>query len=261
MEDILERIMARKRERLAVAKAERSIDEIERSLARGRRRAEIGFGESLARPDRVNVIAEVKRASPSKGVIRADLDPVEVGIGYAEAGAAAISVLTEEDFFLGSLDVLRTLGERVTTPLLRKDFLFDRYQLVEAAEAGADAILLIAAALSREQLASLIEDAKALELDALVEVHTAGELETVLDCGGVLVGVNNRNLRTFEVDINTSLRLAEIAPGTVLLVAESGIEDRETIARLRHAGFKAFLIGEHLMRAPHPDAALRGLLM
>jgi indole-3-glycerol phosphate synthase len=260
MEDILKRIMVRKAERLAEAKAVRPIAELERSLARGRRRAALGFRESLMRADRVNVIAEVKRASPSKGVIRDDLDSVEVGVAYSEAGAAAISVLTEEDFFLGSLDVLRELGRRVTTPLLRKDFVFDPYQIVEAAEAGADAVLLIAAALSAEELTALLALARSLEIDALVEVHTAHELEMVLDSRGDLVGVNNRNLRTFDVDIDTSLRLAAVAPDDVTLVAESGIEDRDTIARLRSAGFRAFLVGEHLMRAPHPGAALRELL-
>jgi indole-3-glycerol phosphate synthase len=260
MEDILQRIMARKAERLAEAKTARPLAELERSLSQGRRRASIRFRESLARPDRINVIAEVKRASPSKGVIRADLDPVDVGTAYSDAGAAAISVLTEEDFFQGSLDILRELGRRVATPLLRKDFVFDRYQLVEAAEAGADAVLLIAAALTAEQLSTLLAEARSLDLDALVEVHTAQEMESVLDCGGDLVGVNNRNLRTFHVDIETSLRLASAVPDNVLLVAESGIEDRETIAHLRSAGFRAFLIGEYLMRASHPGAALRELL-
>lgn len=252
--------MARKAERLEAAKPARPAAELERALA-GRRRAAVGFRESLSRADRVNVIAEVKRASPSKGVIRADLDPVDVGVSYASAGAAAISVLTEEDYFLGSLEVLRRIGERVTVPLLRKDFLFDRYQLLEAAEAGADAILLIAAALEPALLRDLLSEARALGLDALVEVHTARELEVVVQSGSDLVGVNNRDLGTFEVDLGVSLRLAKLAPKALLLVCESGIEERETIDRMREAGFQAFLVGEHLMRSPDPGEALRSLLL
>jgi indole-3-glycerol phosphate synthase len=260
MSDILKAILARKAERLEAAKARRPIASLERALARGRRRASMGFRESLARDGRVNVIAEVKRASPSKGVIRADLDLVEVGVAYSSAGAAAISVLTEEDYFGGSLDILRRIGERVTVPLLRKDFLFDRYQLVEAAEAGADAVLLIAAALAPARLRELLADARALGLDALVEVHTAQELEIVVDSGSALIGINNRNLNTFEVDLDVSRQLARLVPETILLVCESGIETRETIDRMREAGFRAFLVGEHLMRAPDPGEALRCLL-
>jgi indole-3-glycerol phosphate synthase len=258
--DFLNAILARKAERLEAAKAARPLAELERSLARGRRRAAIGFRKSLAREDRVNIIAEVKRASPSKGVIRDDLDPVEVGASYAAAGAAAISVLTEEDFFRGSLEILRRIGERVSTPLLRKDFIFDRYQLVEAVEAGADAALLIAAALTGDRLAGLIAEGHALELDILVEVHTAQELQMVLDSGGNLIGINNRNLSTFEVDLRVSPRLASLVPEDALLVCESGIETRETIERFRQAGFRAFLIGEHLMRAVDPGRALSELL-
>jgi indole-3-glycerol phosphate synthase len=259
MEDVLERILERKAERLAAAKRERPLAEIERSLASGRRRAGERFAERLARPGRVNVVAEVKRASPSKGVIRADLDPVEVAEGYAPY-AAAISVLTEEDHFLGSLDVLRRIGERVDVPLLRKDFLFDEYQLVEAAEAGADAVLLIVAALEPPRLGDLLAAARALDLDALVEVHTPQEFETVLHFDHFLIGVNNRNLRTFEVDLGTSYSVAREAPGGTVLVSESGIESRNTIDALRAAGFAAFLIGEHLMRAPEPGERLRSLV-
>ena len=259
--DVLREILARKAERLEAARAARPLDELERALARGRRRASIGFRESLAREGRVNIVAEVKRASPSKGTIRVDLDPVDVAVRYAAAGAAAISVLTEEDYFRGSLDLLRRIGERVSTPLLRKDFIFDYYQLVEAAEAGADAVLLIAAALPPARLAELLEGARALALDALVEVHTAQEMDIVVQSGSDLVGINNRDLSTFEVDLGTSHRLARLAPKTTLLVCESGIETRETIDQMRKSGFRAFLIGEHLMRAPDPGEALRSLLL
>lgn len=259
MTDILREIMTRKAERLAGAKRERPVAELERSIAAGRRRADVRFAEALSRTDRVNVVAEVKRASPSKGVIRDDLDPVEVAGQYAP-WAAAISVLTEEDYFRGSLDVLRSIRERVRVPLIRKDFLFDEYQLVEAAEAGADAVLLIAAALDRARLADLLAAARALDLDALVEVHTPNELETVVHCDHFLIGVNNRNLTTFEVDVATSYRIARLAPAGSLLISESGIETRDAIDALREAGFAAFLIGEHLMRAPVPGDRLHELV-
>jgi indole-3-glycerol phosphate synthase len=259
MGDILREIMGRKAERLADAKRTRPLADLERSLAERRRRASTRFGDMLARPDRVNIVAEVKRASPSKGVIRADLDPVDVAVSFAP-WAAAISVLTEEDYFHGSLDVLSRIRDRVDVPLLRKDFLFDPYQLVEAADAGADAVLLIVAALERERFADLLAAARDLDLDVLVEVHTPQELETVLHFGHTLVGINNRDLRTFVVDVSTSYRIASDAPPDTLLVSESGIESRALVDDLRRAGFGAFLIGEHLMRAPIPGDALRALV-
>ena len=259
MGDILREILARKAERLAEARRERPVGELERSLAERRRRAPLRFRDALARADRVNVIAEVKRASPSRGVIRRDLDPVEVAAGFAP-WAAAISVLTEEDYFDGSLGVLSRIRDRVDVPLLRKDFLFDPYQLVEAAEAGADAVLLIVAALEPSRLADLLAAAGELDLDVLVEVHAPQELETVLHCGHNLVGINNRDLRTFEVDVSTSYRIASDAPKDALLVSESGIESRALVDDLRRAGFGAFLIGEYLMRARVPGDALRALV-
>lgn len=258
MSDILTRILARKAERLAEAKRVRSLGDLEASLG-GRRRARLGFAESLARAGRVNIIAEVKRASPSKGVIRADLDPVEVALAYAPH-AAAISILTEQDFFQGSLDFLRRIGASVDTPLLRKDFVFDRYQLYEAADAGADAVLLIVAALDAALLADLHAEARSIGLDVLVEVHTPHELESVLHFQNLLLGVNNRNLKTFEVDVATSHSIAALVSDDTLLVSESGIESRETIATLRAAGYHAFLIGEHLMRSHDPGAALADLV-
>jgi indole-3-glycerol phosphate synthase len=255
MSDILEKILARKAERLAEAKRRRPLAELEREIAARPRRERGLFAGAISRPDRVNVVAEVKRASPSKGVIRDDLDPVDVAVAYAEH-AAAVSVLTEEDHFLGSLETLRRIRARVDLPLLRKDFLFDEYQLVEAVEAGADAVLLVVAALEPARLGDLLAAARDLALDALVEVHTPQELETVLHFGHFLIGVNNRNLKTFEVDVETSFSIARSAPDDTVLVSESGIESRETIDALRGAGFDAFLIGEHLMRAPAPGDAL-----
>jgi indole-3-glycerol phosphate synthase len=259
MHRMLETILARKAERLEEAKRARPRLELDAALARGRRRAATTFAEALARPGRLNVVAEIKRASPSKGIIRDDLDPTEVAAAYAPH-AAAISVLTEEDHFLGSLDALRRVGERVDLPLLRKDFLWDEYQLAEAAEAGADAVLLIAAALERARLADLLAAASALGLDALVEVHTPHELESVLHFDHSLIGVNNRNLRTFEVDVATSFAIAREAPAGTLLVSESGIASRETIDALSEAGYRAFLIGEHFMRSSDPARALAALV-
>ena len=257
--DILRQILDRKAERLDAARRVRPLADLQRAIGAGRRRAADGFAQRLARPDTVNVIAEVKRRSPSRGIIRDDLDPVDIAVAYAP-WAAAISVLTEEDFFGGSLDVLRAIRERVDVPLLRKDFLFDRYQLFEAAEAGADAVLLIAAALEPGQMADLRDEAHSLGLDVLIEVHSVAELEAVLHCGHALIGVNNRDLTTFAVDLDVSIAIARTAPDDVLLVSESGLESRTTIDALRRAGFQAFLIGEHLMRAEDPGNALRALV-
>jgi|CXWL01.1.fsa_nt_gi indole-3-glycerol phosphate synthase len=257
--DFLQQILDLKAERLEVAKRARPLAEIESAVAGLHRHASVGFAERLARPDTVNIIAEVKRRSPSRGIIRDDLDPVDIATAYAP-WAAAISVLTEEDFFGGSLEVLRAIRERVDVPLLRKDFLFDRYQLFEAAEAGADAVLLIAAALEPQQMIDLRDEAQSLGLDVLVEVHTVAEMEAVLHCGHALIGINNRDLTTFAVDLDTSFTVARLVPDDVLLVSESGLESRTTIDALRRAGFQAFLIGEHLMRAEDPGTALRTLV-
>ena len=259
MDDVLERIITRKAERVADAKRARPISELLRSLESGRRRADVRFSDALSRSDRVNVIAEIKRASPSKGMIREDANAADLAEVFAPH-AAAISILTEEDFFRGSLDALRSARARVAVPLLRKDFVFDEYQIVEAAEAGADAVLLIVAALDRVRLGDLIAAARELDVDALVEVHTPSEFETVLHFGHSLVGVNNRNLKTFEVDVGTSFSIAGVAAPGMLLVSESGIESRDAIDGLRAVGFRAFLIGEHLMRSPDPGGALRALV-
>src|SRR6185369_11054750 len=191
----------------------------------------------------VHVIAEFKRRSPSKGIIRPDADLVQIVQGYEAGGATAISVLTEEDYFSGSLDDLRIVKATVTLPVLRKDFVFDEYQVYESAAAGADAILLIVAALDDELLLglrSLAEDE--LGLDALVEVHTRDEMRRAVACGAKLIGVNNRDLRTFEVSLETSLSLAREAPSEVLLISESGLRTREDLRRLHAAGYRGFLI-------------------
>jgi len=259
MSDILDRIVARKAERLAAAKRRMPLADLRAELE-ARSPARFSFLHACARPDRLNIIAEVKRASPSRGLLREDFDPVALAREYEENGAAAISVLTEEDHFHGALAHLAAVRQAVRLPLLRKDFLFDPYQLYEAAVAGADAVLLIAAILDAEQLRDLHHLAEELALDALVEVHTRTELEKALAAGARLIGVNNRNLRTLVVDRAVSFELAAHVPADVVLVSESGLSTREELEDLRRVGYRAFLIGEHLMRAACPGDALRALL-
>jgi indole-3-glycerol phosphate synthase len=208
----------------------------------------------------VAVIAELKKASPSRGLIRPDFDAAKLARELEGAGAAALSVLTDQEFFQGSLANLRIASAETRLPCLRKDFIVDEFQLLEARANGADAILLIVAALSQQELEQLVRKADERELDVLCEVHDEDELRRALDAGCSLIGVNSRDLRTFKVDIQTALRLAEKIPEEVLAVAESGIESGADMARLRAAGYKAFLVGETLMRAPSPGDALRELL-
>jgi indole-3-glycerol phosphate synthase len=257
MTDILQQIVTRKRERLAAAKRQASLQELRSSMP-----TVTGGGRFIRTLQRegINIIAEIKHRSPSKGVIRADFDPVQIARNYTAAGAAAISCLTEEDFFAGSLDYLRAVRRATTLPLLRKDFIFDEYQLYEAVHAGADAVLLIAAMLDVTQLNDLLQIATGLGLDVLVEVHNQPELEQALRCDVQLLGINNRDLRTFKTTLDTSLALAAELPRALTLVSESGIRTRADIDCLRAAGFHAFLIGEELMRAEDEAAALRALL-
>jgi indole-3-glycerol phosphate synthase len=206
------------------------------------------------------IIAEVKKASPSKGVIRADFEPLALAQTYAANGAAAISVLTERKFFQGSLDYLRLIREHVRLPLLRKDFLFDPYQVYEARAYGASAVLLIVAILSDGQLAELGTLARTLGLDCLVEVHDEAELERALAYGVQLLGINNRDLRTFRTTLATSERLMRLIPPGVTVVSESGLSRSEQLSRLESLGVRAFLIGETFMAAPDPGVPLRALL-
>jgi indole-3-glycerol phosphate synthase len=215
------------------------------------------LARALADESEINIIAEFKRHSPSKGEIKRDADPVITARAYESAGAAAVSVLTEEDYFGGSLDDLRAVRKTVSLPILRKDFVFDEYQVYESAAAGADAVLLIVAALDDEvlgRLRRLTEDE--LGMDALVEVHTAGEMKRAAACGAKIIGVNNRDLQTFTVALETSVQLAPVAPKGSVLISESGIASTDDIRRLRSIGYRAFLIGESLMRADDPGEAL-----
>lgn len=217
------------------------------------------FGAALSKPG-LNVIAELKKASPSRGLLRPDFDARRLAESLAAAGAAALSVLTEEDFFQGSLVNLRAARGAVSIPALRKDFLFDPWQVWEARAADADSFLLIAAILSDAQLAELLATGRELGMEPLVEVHTREELARALKAEARVIGVNNRDLRTFQVRVETSFELIREIPRGCLAVSESGLRSREDLLRLREAGFHAFLIGESLMLAPDPGAALRALL-
>ncbi len=208
----------------------------------------------------VAVIAEIKQASPSKGILSADFNTTRIAQQYAEGISAALSVLTDRKYFRGSLDDLRAARQAVAVPVLRKDFTLDESQIVEAAAHSADAILLIAALLTRDEMRRLREAAARYRMASLVEVHDEAELEEALASGAEIVGVNNRNLRTFEVSLDVSLRLAPLIPSGILSVAESGIHTSADIACLRDAGFRGFLVGERLMRAADPASALRELL-
>lgn len=260
--DFLTEIISLKRERLRRIKEQVAIDELRARALDVRSAAKPhAFSAAIRERPGINIIAEIKRASPSKGLIRDDVSPARMAAQYEAGGAVAVSVLTEEDRFRGSLDDLNEVRRAVRLPLLRKDFLFDEFQLYEAAKAGADALLLIVAALDEERLTRLIrltEDV--LRMDALVEVHTHDELSKAEQSGATLVGVNNRNLRTFEVSLDTSVELARAAPPGLTLVSESGLQSRADLERLRALGYKGFLIGETLMRAREPVKALRELI-
>jgi indole-3-glycerol phosphate synthase len=257
---ILDEILDHKRREVARARAERPPESLAERLASHADPVR-GFRRALVEAPAPAVIAELKRRSPSKGLIRADFEPVGCARAYAAGGAAALSVLTDEKYFGGELGFLSAVRGAVSLPLLRKDFVVDAYQIDEARLAGADAVLLIAAALSPEELATFRKAAVSRGLDALVEVHDEAELEVALDAGADLVGVNNRDLRTFDVDLGTTERLAARLPdpGAVVLVAESGIHTPDDIDRLAAAGARAFLVGESLMREADLGEALARL--
>jgi indole-3-glycerol phosphate synthase len=255
----LEEIIAATRARVDAAKV---VVELIDPVAVAQRHHPRGFRERLQKVAKTGpaIIAELKKASPSKGLIRADFNVRELAQELESAGAAALSVLTDEKFFQGSLHNLELASYATRLPCLRKDFILDEFQLLEARACCADAVLLIVAALEQEQLVALHRRARELQLDALVEVHDAAELDRALDAECDLIGINNRNLHTFEVTLNTSFDLVKRMPAGVIKVAESGIGSVADIARLGDAGFNAFLIGESLMRAVSPGEALRKLL-
>jgi indole-3-glycerol phosphate synthase len=259
MPTTLDKIVNATRVRVTAAKRDVPLPTLEKQA---REHTPRGFGRALrtASQKGVAVIAELKKASPSKGLIRGSFHPASLGLDLVRGGATALSVLTEEQHFLGSLDYLLEVSAAVEVPLLRKDFIVDEYQLLEARAYCADAVLLIVAALNELELRQLRKSAGALGLDVLCEVHDEQELQTALDAECEIIGVNNRNLRTFEVDLNTSLNLAAKIPADCLRVAESGMNSPDDIAVLRRVGYHAFLIGESLMRADHPGQALSELI-
>jgi indole-3-glycerol phosphate synthase len=257
MADILQQIVAAKRREVAARRERTPLDVLEARLASAPRVRD--FTAALLAGPGVGVIAEVKKASPSAGVLREDFDPVAIARGYAAAGASAISVLTDEPYFQGKLEYLTAIRAAVATPLLRKDFLLDPYQVVEARAVGADAVLLIAEILDDAALAWLLRTTHDLGMQALVELYDRDNLPRVIDSGATLIGVNNRDLRTFETRLEHTLDLAPFVPRDRVLVSESGIKTAADVARLQAAGVKAILVGETLMRSRDVAAALRGL--
>jgi indole-3-glycerol phosphate synthase len=253
----LTRIVEAKRTRLQAAKM-RVPEPIAKRMAETAKPVP-SFHDALGQQRSVRIIAEVKKASPSKGVLKADLDPAAQARIYKEAGACAVSVVTEEDFFQGDLAWVQTIRDASNLPVLRKDFVYEPFQVYETRAGGASAILLIVAMLGVERLKELLTIARNVHLDVLVEVHDETELGEALEAGATIIGVNNRDLKTFNVDIQTSVRLAKLIPDDRLFVVESGIQSKADIDLLTNAGADAFLIGEHLLLSPDPAAAIRGL--
>ena len=250
---ILETIVARKKEEVAQLKAHGlSFPDQSQDPPRG-------FVQALMQTPDIAVIAEVKKASPSKGVICSDFDPRAIAASYEEGGAEAISVLTDESFFQGSIDYIPLIRQKVKVPVLRKDFIIHELQIRQAGSFGADAILLIAAILDKQQIRDFLQMSTELGMDVLVEIHDARELEKSLDAGSSLIGINNRDLRDFSVDLNTTIRLRREIPASIPVVSESGIKDFDDMKMLRDNGVAAALIGETLMRSGNRAAALRQL--
>ncbi len=244
---ILDTIVDSKRKEIAARRLELPEAELERRVKDAPPPRD--FGAALSRPDEINFLTEVKKASPSAGIIREDFDPATIARAYQEGGAAAISVLTDAPFFQGHLDYLTTVRNVVELPVLRKDFILEPYQVLEGRVAGADAVLLIGEILDDDALSTLLEYTRSLRMEALVELYDRENLPRVIEAGATLIGINNRNLRTFETRLEHTLELAEHVPQDRCLVSESGIRTREDIVRLREAGVRAVLIGETLMRA------------
>jgi indole-3-glycerol phosphate synthase len=260
MSDILRRILARKAEEVSERAARVPLAELEARCADlPDPRGFVAALEAKIEAGDAAVIAEIKKASPSKGVIRPDFDPAQIAGSYEQGGAACLSVLTDLDFFQGRDEYLQKARAACSLPVLRKDFVIDPYQVVEARVLGADCILLIAAALDDAQLLGLTLLAAEFELDVLVEVHDRVELERALELPVRLIGINNRDLRTFEVSLDTTLALRDRVPADRLLVTESGIHAPDDVARMRRAGVHAFLVGEAFMRAPDPGTELARL--
>lgn len=261
MSTFLNELLELKRPRVEQAKSNCNFDKLKEKALEIRRSAKpFALDSALKSSDKIHIIAEIKRASPSKGIINEQIDVAAVARAYESGGAAAISVLTEEDRFKGSLADLKTVRASVSLPILRKDFFFDEFQIYESAAAGADVVLLIAAMLNDEKLKNLrvlIEDE--LEMDALVEVHTLQELERVKSIGARIIGINNRDLHSFKVSLDASRELVKHAPQDALTICESGLSNKDEILEMRELGFSGFLIGETLMKSGDIEAELKNL--
>lgn len=255
---ILAQIVERRRE--SISHRKRVLPDVALKIAVEKKSSPVrDFATALTRAG-LNVIAELKKASPSRGLLRADYQPAKIAPQLESRGAAALSVLTEEDFFQGSLADLKDVAKSTHIPVLRKDFIIDPWQVWEARAANADAFLLIAAILDDFKLRELLELGRQLGMEALIEAHSEEELKRTVDAGAKIIGINNRDLKSFDVRLETSLELVELLPEECIAVSESGIRTHTDLLRLREAGFNAFLIGEHLMTKPDPAAALAGIL-
>ena len=255
---ILDTIVAHKQEEVKIQKNQLPLSELRQTLRDTSTTR--NFKAAISTPGQINLIAEVKKASPSKGIIREDFDPIAIAQIYQSSGASAISVLTDERFFQGSLSYLTTICETTSIPLLRKDFIIDEYQIYQARAAGADAILLIASILDFRTMQTLLKIAHSLDLDCLVEVHTESELKKVLDTDAQIVGINNRDLRTFQTNLNTTVQLRKLIPQDKVVVSESGIHFRQDVKLLQECGIYAILVGESLMRSADINAKVKELM-
>jgi indole-3-glycerol phosphate synthase len=251
--NILKKILSHKREELEIRKRQVSMAELQAQV--GSVKAPLSLFRALS-VSNLAVIAEIKKASPSAGVIRENFEPLEIAKSYVRAGASAISMLTDENFFQGSLDFITSVRPFVPIPILRKDFIIDPYQVLEARVHGADALLLIVAALEKSQLNELLHQTRELGMNALVETHTAEEMEVAIQSGARVIGINNRSLESFEIDLGTTEQLAPMVPDGTLLVGESGLHTQQDIQRMIHANVDAVLVGTHFMSDPDPGDAL-----
>ncbi len=259
-EDFLQKAASRKRQEVKEAEDRVSYNSLKRKAEDRRDRRSLAGRLEQAGPEDINIIAEIKRASPSKGDIRADLDPCRLASAYERGGACAVSVLTEKNWFKGSLSDLQAAKKAAALPVLRKDFIVDPYQVYESAAAGADAVLLIAAVLSLEEIRDFIGICRSLEIDVLLEIHGREDIEKAKSSGARLIGINNRNLRTLETDISTAVKAAGSLGLGQIPVAASGIRTRKDVEEICTAGIRNFLVGEHLVRAENPESFLRSLL-
>ena len=260
MSTILDTIVQDKKKELAEAKQKTPLETLKSRMTDFPQVRDFAGALTAAHPSSVRIIAEVKKASPSKGILCQQFDPVAIARAYGDGGAAAVSVLTEKNYFQGSLEYLRAIKEAIPLPVLRKDFIFDPYQLYESRAYGADAVLLIAGMLSEELLAELLQLSRALSLFHLVEVHDQNDLQKALAAGAEIIGINNRDLKTFVTDIRTTIDLMPAIPEDKIVVSESGISSRQDLEQLAAAGVDAFLIGETLMKEKNPGIKLRELI-